>query len=217
MERFVAFLERHGGAEVYILGDLVDYWLGSRHLAWPDYRPLLSGLRRLTRGGARILLQPGNRDFLVRGDFTRATGVRLLRPEVRVTLDGRTLLLAHGDFLFNRNFKYSAYRRTMKLTLLRDAVDLLPEAATRGLVRRYRSVSRMTTPEHAWSDGDLVRAAKRHFDRGVDALIAGHIHQPRHVRFDYEGRPRDLVVLGDWIGAGDYAEWRDGALRMRAP
>ena len=217
MERFVAWLGRHADADVYILGDLVDYWLGSRHLAWPDYRPLLDGLARLTKRGARIKLQPGNRDFLVRGDFTRATGVELIRPEVRLALDGRTFLLAHGDFLFNRNFKYSAYRRTMKLTLLRDAVDLLPEAATRGLVRRYRRVSQMTTPDYAWSDADLLRAAMRHFDRGVDVLVAGHIHQPRHLRFDRDGRPRDLVVLGDWIGASDYAEWSDGTLRMLRP
>ena len=69
--------------------------------------------------------------------------------EARAENDGEgcsvdLFLLAHGDFLFNRNFKYSAYRRTMKLTLLRDAVDLLPEAATRGLVQRYRRVSKMS-------------------------------------------------------------------------
>jgi len=75
--RFVRFLEREAGRtdEFYILGDLFDYWIGPKHLDRPDYREALEALGRVTRGGRRVVILLGNRDFYMRRGFSEATGV----------------------------------------------------------------------------------------------------------------------------------------------
>ena len=46
--------------------------------------------------------------------FARATGMTILGDRARLELGGRSVALAHGDFVYNRNPKYSAYRALMR-------------------------------------------------------------------------------------------------------
>ena len=212
--RFFRFLDAVGETPVYILGDLFDYWIGARHFGRDDFRSALAGLRR-AGGSGRLNFVPGNRDFLLDGRFARLTGVRLLGPQVRRTFDGHRVLLAHGDFIFNRNSKYFLYRRLMRWRFLTDSLQLLPGAVAVRLVRGYKRVSVATTPTVRWDDGDLIRAARSQLDGGADVLICGHIHAPRHLRFFQGGGVRELIVLGDWDAGGEYALMEDGAFRLQ--
>lgn len=197
--RFLRFLEAAGGDDVFILGDLFDYWVGARHYAREDFRSVLEALRRVPN----LSFVPGNRDFLLDGRFTRRTGVRVLESEVRRTIGGRRVLMAHGDFVFNRNSKYFAYRRAMRSRFLTDSLQLLPGALAVRIARRYERVSKATTAPVRWTDEELVRASRPWLDGRADVLICGHIHHPRHLRFDR----RELLVLGDWDGGGEYARF----------
>lgn len=211
-EKFVSFLSRQTevGA-IYLLGDLFDYWIGPRHLDLPDYRVTLEGLRRLTGRGVRIGFIPGNRDYLVEQRFHRETGVDLLGEESVCELGGRRVHLSHGDFLFNKNPKYTAYRRLMRFRMLRAAYMALPSGVGSGIALGFRKVSVRTTPYVAWSDEELLSRAGRLFDRGMDVVVCGHIHLPRHLRRD----GRELFVMGDWGGEGEYVEYRDGVFSLR--
>ena len=130
--------------------------------------------------------------------------------QVTLNLGGREVLSAHGDFIYNRNPKYSAYRRLMRFGTVRGAVLSIPAAVGKTLARGFRGVSRRTTPLVNWTDGDLLKGAEPHFAKGVDVLICGHIHRPAHLECERGGRRRDLYVVGDWGGAGECVEF-DGS------
>lgn len=214
---FLDFLEsvRPGLEALYLLGDIFDYWIGPRHVRGRDYRDVLRALKGFTDGGARAFFIPGNRDYLIDGAFEAATGVRLLGELATLDLGDRRVAVAHGDFLYNRNPKYTAYRRMMRFQPLRAAYLAMPERVSRGIARGFQKVSKKTTPRVRWSRGEIEEGARPLFRRGVDVLVCGHIHAPQHVPCDYRGRRRDVFILGDWDGGTrEYLEF-DGAFRLK--
>ncbi len=214
---FVEFLntQARGLEALYLLGDIFDYWLGPRHLASEDYRDVLEEIRACVRSGVRVFFVPGNRDYFVERRFEEFTGVRVAGESVSIEVAGRRLFGAHGDFVFNRNPKYAAYRRLMRFGLMRSLYLALPRVVGRGIVRGFRRISVRTTPPVRWSDEALLEGARPFFRRGADVLVCGHIHAPRHLQERLDGRVRDLFVLGDWEGGS--REWLefDGSFRLR--
>lgn len=203
---------------LYILGDLFDYWIGPKHLKDGDYADVLGSLRELTRDGVRAEFVHGNRDYFVEEKFAKATGVKVAGDRVDLTVGGRAIVGTHGDFVYNRNPKYAAYRRIMRFQPVRAAALALPMGVQKRLARGFRVVSRSTTPSVKWTPEDLMEGAAPFFERGADVLICGHIHWPKHVRRDYQGRPRDVFVMGDWCGGTrDYVEWDGTALSLKRP
>jgi len=140
--------------------------------------------------------------------------VRVAGAEATFKMGGREVLCAHGDFIYNRNPKYAAYRRLMKFGAVRTAVLSIPASVGKSLARGFRGVSRKTTPAYRWTREDLLAGAGPHFERGVDVLICGHIHKPTHLQCERGGRPRDLYVVGDWDGTGDCVEFDGSAWRF---
>jgi len=202
---FLRFLEEECDA-LYFVGDLFDYWIGPKHLSIPDYREELEALRRKSEK-SRIFFIRGNRDYLVEEKFQRATGVKVLGDRARVDLAGRTVLLAHGDAIYNTNPKYTAYRAMMRSKPIEDLWFQLPAAVGRTLVRGFRKVSMKTTPTHDWKPGELLDRARPFFRQGADVLITGHIHLPTHLSERMDGRTRDVYILGDWCGGTrDYVD-----------
>ena len=195
---------------LYLVGDLFDYWIGPRHLDAPDYEVELEALRRKSER-TRIFFVKGNRDYLLDARFERVSGMKVLGDRARVPIGGRAVELAHGDFLYNKNPKYTAYRTMMRSKPVEALWRAVPAAVGKRIVRGYRKVSPMTTRPVVWTPAELAARARPVFEQGADVLICGHIHQPQHLQLDVGGRRRDLFILGDWCGGTqDYVEW-DGA------
>ena len=105
---FVKFLAgpARDAQDLYILGDLFDYWLGDDDLADPFNERIRAALAALTAGGTAAYFLPGNRDFLVGDAFAAATGITLL-PDISVhRIAGRPTLLLHGDTLCTDDHAY---------------------------------------------------------------------------------------------------------------
>ncbi|MDM7322778.1 MAG: hypothetical protein P3W87_005825 [Gammaproteobacteria bacterium] len=80
---------------IYILGDLVEVWIGDDAPIDPDLLPAFALLRRLTDTGVPVFFQHGNRDFLIGQHLARRFGFRLLPEEVVIILYDRPVALAH--------------------------------------------------------------------------------------------------------------------------
>ncbi len=213
---FLRFLEEECEA-LYVVGDLFDYWIGPRQLRSPDYRDEIEALRRKSER-TRVYFIKGNRDYLVEGKFEKATGATVLGDRGRIALDGKTVLLAHGDFLYNTNPKYAAYRTLMRSKPIEDLWLAVPGGVARRLVRGYRKVSPMTTPAMTWTPEKLLERARPLFEQGADVLICGHIHQPAHLTETVGSRRCELFLMGDWCGGTrDYVEWNGSRFALRRP
>jgi UDP-2,3-diacylglucosamine hydrolase len=204
-QAFLKFLELDCET-LYIVGDLFDYWIGPKHLGMPDYRHELEEIRKKS-AHTRIFFIKGNRDYLVEGKFEKSTGIKILGDRARIDLGGRTVLLAHGDFIYNTNPKYTAYRALMKSKPIEDLWLAAPPFVGKSLARVARKLSRKTTPSYVWKKDELFARALPFFEQGADVLITGHIHLPTHLKESVNGRLREVFIMGDWCGGTqDYVE-----------
>jgi UDP-2,3-diacylglucosamine hydrolase len=213
-ERFFAFMEDEaaGADELYVLGDLFEYWVGDDDLDDPFNAVLAGFFRRFTAGGAALWVLHGNRDFLVGERFMRETGAR---PLADPALRGDTLLM-HGDTLCTDDHDYQAWRRTARSAEWQAGFLAKPLAERRRVVRGLRDKSkeviRAKPAEIMDVNGEAVREALRR--HGATRLIHGHMHRPGRHRLDVDGRACERWVLPDWYGAGGYLEIRDGRTRL---
>ena len=222
--RLASFLAREAprADEIYILGDLFDYWVGPAHLRLPDYREALDALRQTVRGGTRVVFLCGNRDFYMRG-FTEATGIEVVpeRTRARLTIDGRRVTLCHGDYLEGRRDPGFLVQRLIRSRLVEWIWTRLPAPLAVAGARFYRRVS-MKNKEQGRRDGrhlapfglDPDQVAEVFAD-GADVLVCGHVHQAQEVRDPVPGRRAVLYTLGDWTDGESYLEAEDGRWRLR--
>jgi len=70
--------------DLYILGDLFEYWAGDDDIGDPFNAKVVAALAECARGGTRILVMHGNRDFLFGPAFAQASGAQLVGRPGRV-------------------------------------------------------------------------------------------------------------------------------------
>src|SRR5690606_30619207 len=110
-ELFGRFLdgEARNADALYILGDLFEAWVG-------DDDPSEAGafvaqrLRALADAGVPVHFQRGNRDFLVGDGYAARAGFSILPDPAVILLDGKPVLLTHGDLLCTDDAAYQAFR-----------------------------------------------------------------------------------------------------------
>jgi UDP-2,3-diacylglucosamine hydrolase len=202
-ERYLASDEvRHADA-LYILGDLVEAWIGD-----DDDAELPTRIARAIRGvrdaGVPVYFMVGNRDFLLGQDFARRAGFELLDDGTVHTLHGRPTLLMHGDVLCTDDVAYQAVRKQVRTPQWQAQILSMPLDARRAFAAKAREDSRAHTGStmetimdvNADAVADTMRQA------GVTRLIHGHTHRPAVHRFELDGRAAERIVLGDWYEHG---------------
>ena len=98
-EAFFRFLEEHGRhtRQLYLLGDIFEYWAGDDDLDTPFHARIITALRSLANSGVALFWMAGNRDFLVGQGFADAAGLTLLAEPHVIDVNGRRIALVHGD------------------------------------------------------------------------------------------------------------------------
>jgi UDP-2,3-diacylglucosamine hydrolase len=205
-----------GAEDLVLLGDIFNYWVGARQVEAPAYAALADHLAGMTRRGVTVSFIPGNRDFMVDRRFAKRTGVRLEERVVRRRFGKLQAHLEHGDYLFNRNFKYFAYRRLEKFRMLKEAVNDSPGWVLNAIGRSLRRVSRATTPYVRLTEKEIRARARPFFEDGCDVVICGHIHQPQKLQAQAGGSKRTILVLGDWDQDCTYAEFDGTDFHLRS-
>ena len=198
--------------ELYVLGDLFEYWVGDDDLDDPFNAVIAGFFRRFSDAGRSLYLLHGNRDFLVGERFSRETGARLLEDPALV---GDTLLM-HGDTLCTDDHDYQAWRRTARSAAWQREFLGKPLAERRRVVRGLREKSKEVIQAKPADIMDVNPEAVREALRRHPAvrLIHGHTHRPGRHLLDVDGRRCERWVLPDWYAAGGYLEVLDGKARL---
>lgn len=210
IDAFCAFL---GGAArecdaLYVLGDLFESWIGDDDDD-PARGRVVTALAALAGRGPAVFVMRGNRDFLLGPGFEARSGCRLLPDPVVATLQGRRVLLTHGDQLCTADHAYQELRSTVRTERFRSTVLALPTPHRRRLADAVRAGSRAHTASTQASIMDVdpqavvdaMRAAS------VDVMIHGHTHRPATHALQIDGRPATRIVLDAWFDRGSVLEW----------
>jgi UDP-2,3-diacylglucosamine hydrolase len=202
--RFLLGLARRPPARLVLLGDLFEYWLETGASA-RRYEPVLSSLRALRDAGWALDLVLGNRELAAGRLLAVRSGCRTHWPKLDLVLGGRRLRVVHGDRLCH-DPPYHFFAAWLRSFWQRRWHELHPapiqDAVARMLRRKSRGAPRpgQRRRHRAFIDRRRVQSA----GRGVDTVVAGHIHESW--RRSIGGV--DLILVGDWPGR--LGHWIEG-------
>jgi UDP-2,3-diacylglucosamine hydrolase len=213
IRRFTEFMRRdvRGVGSLYILGDLFEAWIGDDDDD-PRLVPIVDALRNLTQSGVACAVMHGNRDFLLGERFCAATGCRLLGDYERIEIDGKPVLLTHGDLLCTDDTRYQALRSQLRSPAWQREFLAKPAAERRGIANDLR---RMSASEIAAKSEYIMDVSQATVERtmrefGVRQLLHGHTHRPAIHHFELDGRPAQRIVLGAWYEQASFLRWDAG-------
>ena len=181
--------------EIFILGDLFEAWIGD-----DDDSDLAEGACSVLReaaGRTRVLLMPGNRDFLWGEGFASRSCATLIDDPHR-TEDG--LVLTHGDALCTEDADYAEFRRTVRSDAWRRDMLARPLGERRRIGAEMRAASAAANANKADNIMDVTPAAVARLveEQAARTIIHGHTHRPAFHRGPGAGR----YVLGNWARCG---------------
>jgi len=201
--------------ELFIMGDLLDFWIGYPKNAFPHYQPVLDQLARLVAGGTRIVYFEGNHDFHMGPIFTRQLRAQVHPGPAVISLDGKKIYLCHGDQMNEKDYGARMLRAVLHSFITKAAISFVPPAISNRIAVFLGGKSKRKYPENErkWDRRAILREfAARRFAEGCDLVVAGHFHDPFT---ETDERGRVLVSLGDWLGRLSYGEWENGGIALK--
>ena len=193
---------RHADA-LYILGDLVEAWIGDDDDAELPRR-IAAATRAVRDAGVPVYFMVGNRDFLLGESFANRAGMTLLDDGAVRDIEGRPTLLMHGDTLCTDDVAYQAVRKQVRTPEWQAQILAMPLEARRAFAAKARADSKAHTGSTMESIMDVNAEAVTGtlLGSGATRLIHGHTHRPAIHRFELDGKPAERIVLGDWYEHG---------------
>ena len=205
--RFAELLDVEGERcdELYILGDLVEMWIGD-----DDDSALAQWLAGcLLACNAAVYLMHGNRDFLFASEFSKASNTTLL-PDPYQTADG--LYLSHGDALCTDDHDYQKLR-----TMLRSSAwqsDILSKSLQerKAFGEGLRAQSRQANANKATNIMDVNEEAllEAMQESACACIVHGHTHRPG--KHQHPGFTR--FVTGAWERCGWLLRQQDQSFQL---
>lgn len=211
--RLLALEPRLRQAEaIYILGDLVEAWIGDDAPIPDGLAPAFDLLKRLSSAGIPLFFQHGNRDFLIGTRVARRLGITLLPDEHLLKLHGHRMAMVHGDQLCTDDLAYQKLRRKLRNPVIQFILRHLPLRTRQRMATGLRDRSKRETGRKAAAIMDVNAGAVGALMRrlGVNVLIHGHTHRPA-IHQETSGL---RAVLGDWERAAIVLSLRPEGLSL---
>jgi UDP-2,3-diacylglucosamine pyrophosphatase LpxH len=218
-ERLLDFLSEHSCDNLFLVGDIIDFWAMGRGVYWTAAQnTVIQKILKRARHGVNVVFVPGNHDEIAREHVGISIGdIRVVREHVHTAADGRRYLLVHGDefdqitryhrwiaVLGDRAYYYLVHLNRL-LSKLRRAIGISGHWSLSGYVKaRVKSAVSFIF--------DYEEAVMHHArGRSVDGVICGHIHAA--VIREIDG----LVYIncGDWVDSCTaIVEHADGRMEL---
>ncbi|WP_256077383.1 UDP-2,3-diacylglucosamine diphosphatase [Massilia sp. YIM B04103] len=214
-EAFHRFLREQAPAakQLYLLGDLFEYWAGDDDLQEPFHQQIVDALRRVSDAGVDVFWIAGNRDFLVGSAFAATAGLTLLPETWVIEAAGQRIVLVHGDAQCTDDIKYMEFRAQVRQPAWQQQFLAMPLAQRKAIIAGLRENSRKEHGSKTYEIMDVTpQAIHAVFEQtGASVMIHGHTHRPalhqlegglrRYVLPDWE--PAANPPRGGWIAIGD--------------
>ncbi|MFR2198927.1 MAG: UDP-2,3-diacylglucosamine diphosphatase [Sutterella wadsworthensis] len=176
---FLRFLEHEAAehAELLILGDFFDYWIGDD--ASYTMAAVADALRAYSASHGLYIMH-GNRDFMMGERFAREIGATLLRDPAVGVLRGERILLSHGDLWCTFDADYQKVRRRVRSVWWQWIMLRLPLKKRLQVAEDARARSRTRKSVKAAYITDVDERALDEAARNLEAavVIHGHTHRP---------------------------------------
>ena len=193
--------------ELYLLGDVFDFWFEYKTVAPRGYVRLLGKLAEISDAGIPIYYFTGNHDMWIFDYLEKELNVKVYRAPIEANYGGKSFYIGHGDGLGPGDHGYKFIKKVFANTVCQWLFARLHPNFGIGLANYFSRKSRIATgtidekflgEEKEW----LVIHSKELLEKKhYDYLIFGHRHLPLDIPINGKSR---YINLGDWIRYDSY-------------
>jgi UDP-2,3-diacylglucosamine pyrophosphatase LpxH len=218
-ERLLDFLKAYTAENLFMVGDIVDFWAMKREVRWTAAQnTVVQKILRRARHGERVMFIPGNHDEALREHVgIRIGDIAVVGEHVHTMADGKRYLIIHGDE-FDQVTRYHRWvavlgdiaynwlvRVNVTLSWLRRRLGIPGYWSLAGYAKRKVKIAVSFVGDFESSVAHAVR------ERGLDGVICGHIHVAAMREVD----GINYVNCGDWVDSCTaIVEHHDGRLEL---
>jgi UDP-2,3-diacylglucosamine hydrolase len=217
----VQFLDeiKKDAAEIFIVGDMFDFWYEYRKVVPKGHVRLLGKLAELSDADIPIHFFVGNHDMWMRDYFKKELNIPVYFESKEFERNGKKFLIGHGDGLGPGDHGYKRLKKVFRNPVSKWLFGILPPVAGMGLANFLSRRSRAQTgaaeevflgEEKEWLIQHCKEIMKK---KKVDFFVFGHRHLPIDYRLTEETR---YINLGDWIRYFTYAVFNGENLELRS-
>lgn len=204
----VRFLEfaRNNCDELFIVGDLFDYWFEYKRVYQKGFFRTLTALQDLTEAGIKVHYLIGNHDFMHRDFFEKEIGAVLYEDGFERILNGKKFYIAHGDGLVKNDLGYLFLKKVLRNKGIQKLYSVIHPDIGVSLASHTSKTSRDYTSKKDYGEVDgLFESAKKLIDRGYDYVLFGHLHKRIYQTY----KQGAYLNLGTWLNGPCYGIFKD--------
>ncbi|MCB8964389.1 MAG: UDP-2,3-diacylglucosamine diphosphatase [Bacteroidales bacterium] len=199
---------RHDTAELYLLGDIFDFWFEYRRVVPKGYTRFLGRIADMVDSGIPVHFFTGNHDVWMFDYFPKELGVEVHHKPIVKELYGRKFLLAHGDGLGPGDPGYKLLKGMFTSKALQWMFAKLHPNFSLWFGNQWSVSSRYSkeiTHNFRGDNEQITKFSRLTLEKEhYDFFIYGHWHSP--IIYPLTDNS-NLVVLGDWLVSNTYSVW----------
>lgn len=218
-KHFVSWLHniKEDAKEIYLLGDIFDFWFEYKSVVPKGYVRLLGKLAELSDAGIKIHYFIGNHDMWMFGYFPEEMNIPLYKKPISSEMDGKKFYIGHGDGIGPDDKGYKFIKKVFSNKFSQWLFARLhPNFGTwlaKYFSRKSRIANGLTDEVFLGEEKErLIQFVKTSEEKDhYDFYIFGHRHLPLDMTI---GNAR-YINLGDWVKYFSYAVWDGEKLELK--
>lgn len=208
--KIIQFLDeiKNDAAEIFLLGDMFDFWYEYRQVVPKGFVRLLGKLAELSDAGIPMHFFVGNHDMWMRDYFQKELNIPVYYEPTAFERNGKQFLIGHGDGLGPGDHGYKRLKKIFRNPVCKWLFGILPPVVGMGLAnyssRRSRAQTGTSEEKFLGEDKEwlIIYCNEEYAKKKIDFFVFGHRHLPIDHRLENGGR---YINLGDWINYYTYA------------
>lgn len=190
-------------AELYLLGDIFDFWFEYKKSIPKGYSRFLGKLAEFSDLGIPITFFKGNHDMWMFGYLKEELGARIIDNELILERNGKRFYLHHGDGLGPGDATYKFLKKFFRSQLCQWLFARLHPNLGISLAQKWSKKSRITSGKKETYLGDdkewLIQYINEYEEKRplyIDYFVFGH----RHLALNKKLKSNTQYVnLGEWM------------------
>jgi len=217
-DHLLRFLRQVECEKIVLVGDVIDLWVLGRRWHWKeDCNRVLREILRRAASGTEVIYVPGNHDDAFRRWVgTNIAQICIEQQHVHETLDGRRMLVLHGDEFdqvvrrkrWVASLGHLGYELSMYLNHFVNGIRWLLRKPYWSLSAYLRAKVKQRAQDQEAFERAVAEEARRN---GCEMALCGHTHNAKHAIYDGTEYWND----GDWVETlSSVIEFSDGRIEL---
>ena len=225
----VHFLDeiKNDAAEIFLVGDMFDFWYEYRRVVPKGYVRLLGKLGGLSDAGIRMHFFAGNHDMWMRDYFQKELNIPVYYKPQEFERVGKVFLIGHGDGLGPGDYGYKRLKKVFRNPISKWLFGIFPPRMGMGLAnymsRRSRAQTGATEETFLGEDKEWLIIYSKEVLKGknlsvgrqdIDFFVFCHRHLP--IDYRISSTEARYINLGDWIRYYTYAVFDGEKMELKS-